>query len=115
MGSPLPIKVQADLKGDAACSYASFALHHYIWGLWRSNMAETRVKKESTAPKTPAAKFWLAGKGVGHLRFSHLFLFEIAIGVARHVAGADYSFYFSDKPLYSNWNLKDGNAEPIMF
>ena len=29
-------------------------------------MAETGVKKESTAPKTPAAKFWLARKGVRH-------------------------------------------------
>ena len=26
-------------------------------------MVETRVKKESTATKTPTAKFWLAWKG----------------------------------------------------
>ena len=26
-------------------------------------MAKTRVKKESTTPDTPAAKFWLAWKG----------------------------------------------------
>lgn len=63
MGSPLPLKIQADLKGDTACSYTSFAHHPYIWDLWRSNMAETRVEKESPAPKAPAAKFWLAWKG----------------------------------------------------
>ena len=64
MGSPLSLKVQADLKSNTACSYTRSARSYYIWGLWRSNLAEERVKKERTAPKTPEAKFGLAGQGL---------------------------------------------------
>ena len=63
MGSSLSLKVQADLKSEAACSYTSSARSYYIWGLWRSNLAEERVKKERTAPKTPEAEFGLTGQG----------------------------------------------------
>ena len=63
MDSPLSLKIQADFKSDTACSYTSSARSYYIWGLWRSNLAEEGVKKESTAPKTPEAKFGLTGQG----------------------------------------------------
>ena len=63
MGSSLPLKLQADLKSNTACSYSSFAPRHHNRGLWRSNMAEAGVEEESTAPEAPSTKFWSTRQG----------------------------------------------------
>ena len=63
MGSPLSLKVQADLQSNTPCSYTGSARDYHIWGVWRSKLAEERVKKERTAPKTPEAKFGFTGQG----------------------------------------------------
>ena len=63
MDSPLSLKVQTDLKSDTACSYIGSARSYHLWGLWRSELAEERIKKDRTAPNTSEAKLGPTGQG----------------------------------------------------